>query len=84
MSDESGACEPSSPFLSVRACIFLSVAAGVLGLILMHMVPVSTDNEYVRRFEIWAREVKASFDACGKHEPRDPECVRQHPIRERP
>ena len=27
---------------------------------------------------------KASFDACGKHEPRDPECVRRHPIPERP
>jgi hypothetical protein len=76
--------DPPSPFLSVRACVLLSVAAGMLGLVLMHVVPVSTNNEYLRRFETWAREVKASFDACGKHEPRDPECVRHHPIPERP
>lgn len=76
--------EGRAPIVSFSACIALSVAAGLLGLVLMRVVPVSSDREYLKRHAVWAREVKEMFDACGKHEPRDPECVRRHPIRERP
>jgi hypothetical protein len=73
-----------APFVSVRVCIAVSVAAGLLGLVLMRVIPVGIDHEYLDRYAIWAREVSEMFEACGKHEPRDPECVRQHPIRQRP
>lgn len=72
------------PSLSVRGCIGLAVAAGLLGLTLMRVVPVGTDHEYLARYAVWARELQEMFEACGKHEPRDVECVRRHPVRQRP
>jgi hypothetical protein len=74
----------SAPFLAVPHCLALAGAAGMLGLVLMRVVPVSADKAYLERYATWAREVNALFEACGKHEPRDPECVRLHPIRAKP
>jgi hypothetical protein len=76
--------ERRAPFLSVPHCLGLAGAAGMLGLVLIRVVPVSADNAYLARYATWAREVNALFEACGKHEPRDPECVRLHPIRDKP
>lgn len=72
------------PFPSIWACVGLSAAAGVLGLLLIRVVPVGTDHEYLARYAIWAREVKELFEACGKHEPRDLDCVIRHPVRPKP
>lgn len=76
--------ETRAPFLSVRACLALAVAAGLLGLGLMHTIPVGTDNDYLTRYAAWTRELKEMYDACGKHEPRDAECVRRHPVGQKP
>lgn len=74
----------SAPFLSPWRCVALASVAGLMGLSLMRLVPIAADNDYVRRYSAWAREVNELFAACGKHEPRDSECVRRHPIREKP
>ena len=79
MSDESRA-----PFLSVRACLALAVAAGLVGLVLIKAVPIGTDHDYLRRYAAWAGKVKEMHEACGKHEPRDANCVARHPLPERP
>ena len=76
--------ERQAPFPSVRVCLALAVAAGLLGLVLMRAIPVGTDHEYLTRYAAWARELQGMYDACGKHEPRDAECVRRHPVPQRP
>jgi hypothetical protein len=76
--------QDSAKFVSVPTCLGLAVLIGVLGMLLLRVVPHSEDNEYLQRYAAWAREVKAQFETCGKHEPRDPECVRRHPVREKP
>jgi hypothetical protein len=73
-----------APLLSLRTCVALSLAAGLLGILLIRVIPVGSDHEYLSRYAIWAREVTEMFEACGKHEPRDPECVRRHPVRLKP
>ena len=62
----------------------MATAAGSLGLVLMRLMPVGTENEYLRSYAIWARDLKAMLAACGKHEPRNLDCVKRHAIRERP
>ena len=73
-----------APFLSVWACLALAVAAGLLGLVLMQAMPVGTDHDYSTRYAAWASKLKEMYEACGKHEPRDPDCVARHPLPERP
>lgn len=76
--------ERRESFLSIGACIALCAGAGLLGIVLIRAIPISTDNDYQKRYAAWGRGVQEMFDACGKHEPRDPECVRRHPIGEKP
>ena len=76
--------ETRAPFLSVRACLALAVAAGLLGLGLMQTIPVGTDNDYLTRYAAWAGKLKEMYDACGKHEPRDAACVARHPLPQKP
>jgi hypothetical protein len=76
--------ESQSALLSIRVCLALAVAAGLLGLVLMRAMPVGTDHEYLTRYAAWARELQVMYDACGKHEPRDAACVARHPVSARP
>ena len=76
--------ERQVPFLSVRVCLALAVAAGLLGLVLMRATPVGTDYDYLTRYAAWAGKLKELYDACGKHEPRDADCVARHPLPQRP
>lgn len=70
--------------LSSRTCFALAALAGGVGLLLMRIVPVGIDHEYVDRYREWAKEYNGLVSACGKHEPRDPKCLIDHPLGPRP
>ena len=73
----------SKPLLSIRACVALSVLAGLLGLVLMRLVPIGPSTQYTKDLVEWGRQADVIFRACGKHY-QDPECLSRNPLPPRP